>query len=221
MKAQTPIETASLPQEIPLFPLNGVLLLPSGQLPLNIFEPRYLAMVEDALKGQRMIGMIQPRDPATITGDAKEPLFDVGCAGKITSFEETDDGRYLVTLTGVSRFRLAAELETRKAGYRYAKVDWSDFGGDGELKECLGIDRARLKELLGQYFKLHNLSCDWDAVDGAADQKLITCLSMICPLGSNEKQALLEAGCCNSRAEMFMTMLDMAIREAYDCAGCH
>lgn len=211
----------SLPAEIPLFPLSGALLLPSGSLPLNIFESRYVAMIEDALKDSRLIGMIQPRDPEIVTGDTETPLFDIGCAGRIVAFEETDDGRYLVTLKGICRFRVNGERAAHNSGYRRAKIDWAPFAADLQLEDCLGLDRKQLKELLGRYFKLHKLSCDWGAVDSAADQKLITCLSMICPFGPNEKQALLEAACCKSRAEMFMTMLDMAIREEEAGGGCH
>jgi Lon protease-like protein len=207
-----------LPAEIPLFPLSGVLLLPSGQLPLNIFENRYRVMVEDSLRDSRLIGMIQPR----VSDDQSDPpLFPVGCAGRITAFEETDDGRYLITLTGISRFHLATELAPRKSGYRRAQVAWEPFAKDMKPETCLGLDRGRLKDLLGRYFQLHNLSCDWEAVDGATDQKLITCLSMICPFSPNEKQALLEAACSRTRADMFMTMLEIAIREADACGGCH
>lgn len=212
-----PLKTIKdLPPAVPLFPLGGVLLLPGGQLPLNIFEPRYLSMVDDSLKAERLIGMIQPRED----GAAGPALFDVGCAGKITAFEETDDGRYLITLTGISRFKVEQENDL-KNGYRSATIDWKPFENDMNLKSCLDLDRDRMKELLADYFNLHNLSCDWDAVDGAPDQKLITCLAMVCPFDAKEKQALLEAPCCHTRAEMFMTMLEMAVRDHHECGGCH
>jgi len=205
-------DVKELPREIPVFPLSGVLLLPGGQLPLNIFEKRYLAMVQDSLKEERLIGMIQPK--------SGENLFSVGCAGRITAFEETEDGRYLITLTGLSRFRTQAELPQRR-GYRRVMADWEAYSADMRPESCLDLDRDHLKKLLCDYFQLHSLSCDWDAVDGTPDQKLITSLAMICPLGPNEKQALLEAQCCRSRAQMFMTMLEMAVADKGECGGCH
>lgn len=213
----------ALPQEIPVFPLTGVLLLPRGQLPLNIFEPRYLAMVNDALRGDRMIGVIQPRDfQQGMTGN-KTPLFTTGCVGRITSFEETEDGRYLITLTGISRFHIDQELALVQ-GYRRARVKWDNFTDDLQAHDCLGIDRNQLKDLLRHYFNLEGLSCSWDMIDGASDDKLITALSMICPLDPGEKQALLEAACCRTRAKMFMTMLEMAVhndKDGCDCTGRH
>ncbi|HEY0900629.1 MAG TPA: LON peptidase substrate-binding domain-containing protein [Micavibrio sp.] len=211
----------ALPQDIPVFPLAGVLLLPRGQLPLNIFEPRYLAMFDDSLRTHRMIGVIQPRDFSTgLVSDAapdRAELFQTGCAGRITAFEETDDGRYLVTLTGVSRFHLTEELPLTN-GYRRARVSWAPFAADLAAPEGLDIDRLHLKELLRSYFTIEGLSCNWDSIDGASDDKLITALSMICPLEPSEKQALLEAACCRSRAQMFMTMLEMAVHN--DKGGC-
>lgn len=211
-------EIESLPREIPVFPLNGVLLLPGGQLPLNIFEKRYLAMVQDALKEERLIGMIQPRSGEAMAGIPA--LFDVGCAGRITAFEETEDGRYLITLTGICRFRAEEERPSR-GGYRRLAVNWRPFAADMQPQSCLDLDRDHLKSLLCDYFQMHSLSCDWNAVDGTPDQKLITSLAMICPLGPNEKQALLEAQCCSSRARMFITMLEMAVRDQGACGGCH
>ncbi|PJB73674.1 MAG: peptidase S16 [Alphaproteobacteria bacterium CG_4_9_14_3_um_filter_47_13] len=212
-------ETASLPEEIPVFPLAGVLLLPGGTLPLNIFEKRYLAMIEDILKADRLIGMIQPRDPENIN-NGESPLFDVGCAGRLTAFEETDDGRYLITLTGLCRFRVARELPLHKA-YRCVLAHWDSYKDDMEITSCLDLDRSYLKKLLGDYFSLHDISCDWDAIDGTPDQKLVTCLSMICPFNATEKQALLEAQCCRTRADMFVTMLEMAVRNHSCGGGCH
>ncbi len=210
-------KTAPLPREIPVFPLGGVLLLPAGQLPLNIFEPRYVAMVEDALKTDRVIGMVQPRQSSDGGGDK---LFEIGCAGRITAFEETDDGRYLITLTGLSRFKVKEELD-HVNGYRRFVADWTDFEADLNPKSCLDLDRDKLKDLLGNYFNLQQISCDWDSMDNVTDGKLITCLSMICTFDSNEKQALLEAACCKTRADMFMTMLEMAVRDGDCSGGCH
>jgi len=203
MDTQTPYKPDDLPDALPVFPLDGVLLLPRGHLPLNIFEPRYMAMVEDALKSDRIIGMVQPSGPDT--------LYAIGCAGRITSFNETTDKRYQVTLTGVSRFRIRNELPQQR-GYRRVEADWGSFADDLKAASaCIDLDRARLHKLLSSYFDLQGLSCQWDAIDNAPDDKLITCLSMICPLEASEKQALLEAPCCKTRAEMFMAMLELAV----------
>ncbi len=192
-----------MPLEIPIFPLTGVLLLPRGQLPLNIFEPRYLAMVDDAMRGNRLIGIIQPN------GDGG--LYNVGCAGRIFSYHETPDGRFEIVLNGICRFKIDNELPQQK-GYRRIKPNWSDFLNDMEPMGCLDIDRAAFSKHLKNYFDLHGLSCSWDAVDGASDEKLITCLAMICPFDAKEKQALLEAACCKERAKLFMTLLEMSVR---------
>ena len=193
-----------LPPEIPVFPLTGVLLLPRGQLPLNIFEPRYLAMVDDAMRTHRLIGMIQP------TGDEANKLFSIGCAGKITQYEETGDGRYLITLTGVSRFKVIREHPLEK-GYRRVSVTWTPFEHDLEQVSCLDMDREKLTHLLRHYFDQEGLSADWDTVAAVADERLITALAMVCPFEPAEKQALLEAACCKTRAKLFFTMLEMAI----------
>jgi Lon protease-like protein len=179
-------------------------------------------MVDDALRGDRMIGMIQPRNwSGGEAADDTAPLFETGCAGKITSFNETGDRRYFVTLTGVSRFMLAGELPLQN-GYRRGRPDWSGFGKDLEPAGCLDLDRERLKTLLAAYFDQHNIACEWNHIDGAPDEKLVTCLSMICPFDPGEKQALLEAGCCGQRAQMFMTMLEMAVKAGGCCGGhCH
>lgn len=207
-----------LPDILPIFPLNGVLLLPGGQLPLNIFEPRYLAMMDAALKADRLIGMVQPREiPRNLADDDTVPVYDTGCAGRITAFEETDDGRYLITLTGVARFRVAGEQPLLN-GYRRVRPDWS-YPKDKETADCLGIDRRRLTALLESYFSQQGLSCSWDAIDGAPDNRLITCLAMVCPFDAREKQALLEAACCKERARLFMTLLEMAV--SGPCDGKH
>ena len=216
MSMKPDIDIGDLPGEIPLFPLGGVLLLPGGQLPLNIFEERYIAMIDDALSGTRLIGMLQPKSE-----DESQELFNIGCAGKITSFEEQDDGRYIITLTGICRFELSEELAL-KNGYRRAQINWNKYQSDLNRKQCLDLDRQRLKDLLQNYFSMQEISCDWDAIDGASDQKLITCLSMICPFDAGEKQALLEAECCNTRADMFLAMLEMAINNGHALSGeCH
>lgn len=209
-----------LPENLPIFPLGGVLLLPCGQLPLNIFEPRYRAMVEDAMAGNRMIGMVQPRDKNVKEIKDDTEVFKTGCAGKITEFSETEDGRYLITLTGICRFDIEENVSVVK-GYRNVKANWSSYKEDLEEKSCLGLDRTRLKNLLQKYFEIQEMSCDWQAVEGAPDGKLITCLSMVCPFDHSEKQALLEARSCNDRAKLFMTMLEMASCESKDCRSHH
>lgn len=197
-----------------MFPLAGVLLLPSGQLPLNIFEPRYLKMVEDALAGDRMIGMIQPKN----NSDMKPALFDTGCMGKIIDFSETEDGRYLITLCGISRFKVAEELNVHTP-YRQVRPDWSLFTEDLNVAGCLDIDRQKLYGLLENYFQEKGFECEWEMIEQATDGKLITCLSMICPFDAKEKQALLEAPCCKTRSKMFKAMLEMAVHEAKSGCG--
>lgn len=196
-----------LPDDLPVFPLSGVLLLPRGQLPLNIFEPRYIAMVDESLRAHRMIGMIQPVHPGG------SDLFRIGCAGRIVDFRETDDGRYEITLRGVSRFHVVHEHAMTVGGYRHVRAGWSAFSCDLDPVGELNIDRAKLCGLLRAYFDMEGMDCNWAAVDNASDDRLMTCLSMICPLDAGEKQALLEASCGKARADLFMTMLEIATRD--------
>ncbi len=198
-----------LPEAIPVFPLTGVLLLPHGTLPLNIFEPRYVQMVDDALATKnKLIGMVQPKPD---TQSECPEIYQMGCAGRITDYSETSDGRYLINLTGISRFEITDELSATTL-YRQVKPNWRPFEDDISASDCLGLNRPKLKELLKSYFQQEGLSCDWDMVDQAGDEKLITCLAMVCPFEPREKQALLEAGTCKGRAELFMTMLEMALQ---------
>ncbi len=191
-----------LPDDLPIFPLEGVLLLPRGQLPLNIFEPRYLAMIDESLRtSHRLIGMVQPR--------ADGSLYDVGCAGRITTFDETADGRYLISLTGLIRFRIAKE-QAQKNGFRRVIPDWQGFEADMQPVKALDIDRDKLLHLLQNFFEQHGLNCDWSVIKDTPDDRLMTCLAMICPFESGEKQALLEAECCKQRADLFMTLLEIA-----------
>ena len=194
-----------LPATVPVFPLPGVLLLPRGRLPLNVFEKRYVAMLDDAIAGDRLIGMIQPSEPEA---DA-QPLYPVGCAGRITQFSETDDGRYLVTLAGVARFRIVEELSPCR-GYRRVAADWTPYAADLKAQGC-SIDRAKLIALLQEYFRKHGLSANWEAIENAPDERLLTSLAMICPFDPCEKQALLEADCLADRAQIMMTLLEIAI----------
>ncbi|HLS18806.1 MAG TPA: LON peptidase substrate-binding domain-containing protein [Paracoccaceae bacterium] len=201
---------ADLPEIIPIFPLAGALLLPRARLPLNIFEPRYLAMLDDALKsGHRLIGMIQP-----LGSDDTPPLQRIGCAGRVTSFTETEDGRYLVVLTGVSRFRVAEEVEGF-APYRRLHADWAGFDADLEQREDLpNFDRDALLLILRDYFDVVELALDWDSVAQADPGMLIDSLSMVCPFAPEEKQALLEAPDLANRAETLVTLMRFAIAGA-------
>jgi len=195
-----------LPATLPVFPLAGVLLLPRGRLPLNIFEKRYLAMFDDTIAGDRIIGMIQPSESEP---EAAPPLYPVGCAGRITQFSETDDGRYMVTLAGIARFRIVDELPLQR-GYRRVRADWTPYAADLKAQGC-SIDRARLVALLQEYFRKHGLSANWEAIENAPDERLLTSLAMICPFDPREKQALLEADCLTDRAQIMMTLLEIAI----------
>lgn len=193
------------PTVIPVFPLPGAILLPRGQLPLNIFEPRYLRMVDDALGSARIIGMIQPRDDSP----SPRPLYDVGCAGRITSFSETGDGRYLITLTGTLRFRVASELQ-RGTPYRLASVDYENFIADADPDPSEGlIDRERLFDAMRDYLSTERLSADWEAAVEAPTEALINSLAMGCPFAPNEKQALLEAPRLADRASCLITLMRM------------
>lgn len=202
-----------LPRTLPIFPLPGVLLLPRGRLPLNIFEPRYLAMVEDALGSGRMIGMVQPLDPDCRA--KAPPVYETGCAGRITTFSETDDGRFLITLSGVSRFHLLRELPEER-GYRRVQPAWERFLPDLEREPCGGVDRPRLLTGLRTYLKAQRISVNWDAIDGTPDERLVTSLAMICPFEACEKQALLEAPDLPERAKLLIALIEMAILDIRD-----
>ena len=205
-------EGTALPDSLPIFPLAGVLLLPRGRLPLNIFEPRYLAMTRDALGGERLIGMVQPNDPALGapgSGDINPPVYPVGCAGRITSFSETDDGRFLITLTGVSRFRISEELPLL-SGYRRIVPDWRPFAHDRDRSVKPNFDRERLVRGLKGFFTARQISADWEAIDKAPGEYLVTSLAMACPFAPSEKQALLEAADPDARADLLTMLVEMA-----------
>lgn len=197
-----------LPGEIPIFPLSGALLLPGGRLPLNVFEPRYLAIVEDCLASGRLFGMVQG-DPALPRIEIGSQIYRVGCLGRISSFSETDDGRYLITLTGVIRFRVREEVAMRR-GYRRAAVEYGDFGPDLILDGAPpAIDREALLDALRPYFHARGIEANWDAVEQTGDAMLVTTLCMLCPFEVREKQALLEAPTVESRAEMLVALMQM------------
>ena len=208
--------SADLPETIPVFPLPGALVLPRGRLPLNIFEPRYLAMVDDTLKTEhRLIGMVQP-----YPGD-EEPsrLHSIGCAGRITSLSETEDGRYLIVLTGISRFRIAQELDGFTP-YRRVNPGWEDFAGDlGQAEDLENWDREAFLILLKKYFDIMKLSSDWDSMREADTEMLLNSLAMMCPFPVEEKQALLEAPKLSDRAETLSALMRFAIAESGSSRG--
>lgn len=203
-----------LPQTLPIFPLGGVILLPGARLPLNIFEPRYLEMTEDALAGDRLIGMVQPSGDAR-AGEERPEVYGVGCAGRITSFSETDDGRYLITLTGVCRFDIAEEIDSGRA-YRRVRPRFDRFLSDMDEPASPHLDRDRLTRALRGYFQHCGLSADWKAISNAPDEALVTSLSMICPFSGAEKQALLEAADTTARADVMLGLIEMAVFDPDD-----
>jgi Lon protease-like protein len=203
--------SADLPPVIPVFPLPGALLLPRGQLPLNIFEPRYLEMIDDALRdSHRLIGMIQP-DPAQPGPEEKPALFKVGCVGRITQIAETGDGRYVLQLTGVARFRIEQELDVITA-YRQCRVSYAPFANDfiARKGEEL-VDRKALLESLSAFLKANNLKTDWEGVESAPNEALVNALAMMSPYGAAEKQALLEAPDLKTRAELLVAITEIEL----------
>jgi Lon protease-like protein len=196
---------------IPVFPLAGALLLPRGQLPLNIFEPRYLAMVDDALRaGRRLIGMIQP-DTAHPGPEAKPNLYQVGCVGRITQIAETGDGRYVLQLTGIARFRVAEELAVDTL-YRQCRVTYLPFADDFKPRKGEGeVDRASLLHALADFLKANNLKADWEGIENAPIEALVNALAMMSPYGSAEKQALLEAPDLKTRAEILIAVTEIEL----------
>jgi uncharacterized protein len=204
------IIASDLPETIPVFPLPGALMLPRARLPLHIFEPRYLAMIEDCMKSKtRLIGMIQTRD----TPSGERRLQAIGCAGRLTGFSETEDGRYMITLSGISRFRVKEEVQGFTP-YRRCMVDWSPFVLDLRREEETdsGFDRKKFLDLLGRYLSAMDLSTDWDSLKEAETELLINSLSMLCPFEPEDKQALLEAPSLSTRRETLVTLIEFALR---------
>lgn len=203
------IKHADLPDTISVFPLPGAVLLPRSRLPLQIFEPRYLQMLEDSLKTpQRLIGMIQPRP---IPGGA-DTLHTIGCVGRITQFSETDDGRYMITLTGLSRYRITREIDGFSP-YRRCEVAWDGFDRDmGKAEHDKGFDRTDFLGLVERYLARQQRTTDWDAMKEAEDELLINSLSMLLELDPEDKQALLEAPSLATRRETLVTLIEFALR---------
>ncbi|KNG93498.1 LON peptidase substrate-binding domain-containing protein [Pseudaestuariivita atlantica] len=203
-------QSFTLPDVIPAFPLPGALLLPRARLPLHIFEPRYLAMLDDALKTpERLIGMIQPND---VPGRAGHGVHRIGCVGRITQFSETEDGRYMITLTGISRYRVLEEVEGFTP-YRRFSVSWEGFDADrGPAEKDTGFDRSAFLDLLGRYFAARDLNTDWDTLKEADDELLVNSLSMLLDFEPEDKQALLEAPSLSTRRETLVTLIEYSLR---------
>ncbi len=206
-----------LPARIPIFPLSGVVLLPDAKLPLNVFEPRYLDMVRDAVAGDRIIGMIQPLKPGDDGGNPA--LYGIGGAGRITAFEETGDKRFQITLTGLSRFAVIEELRATTR-YRQVVADWDRFAADRWAEdEAPGVDRNRLLTALRAYLELSNIPAEWEAIVGAETGPLITSLAVICPFGPSEKQALLEAHDLFERGRIMTALVEMSLLQRASGGG--
>jgi Lon protease-like protein len=198
-----------LPATIPVFPLPGALLLPRGQMPLNIFEPRYLAMIDDALADRhRMIGMIQPDSPAPAD---KPTLYKVGCVGRITQLAETGDGRYLIQLTGIARFRVEQELDVATA-YRQCRVNYLPFRDDFIARKGEeAVDRNSVLQALTEFLDANNLKTDWEGIEKASNEALVNALAMMSPYGPAEKQAMLEAPDLKTRAEILVAVTEIEL----------
>ena len=216
-----------LPPRLPVFPLRGAILLPRSSLPLNIFEPRYLAMLHDVLAGSRLIGIIQPARSGKPQGDADDespqgkavPLRAVGCAGRVSSYQELDDGRLAITLSGICRFEMIGEAATPTA-YRIASVSYDKFAAD--LTQGLGeseVDRAALLRVLRTYLEENRFEADWTAIEQASSESLVNALSIMAPYGSEEKQALLEARDLKTRAEVLVALAEMEIAASGGSGG--
>lgn len=213
---------ADMPKVLPLFPLRGAILLPRASLTLNVFEPRYLALVDHALAGNRLIGVVQPAPEA---GSAESPagktfaLRRVGCAGRITAFTENDDGRVVISLAGVARFALAGDVEG-SAPFRTARVDFAPYAKDfvvGHGED--DVDRPRLIATLRSYLIANNLNADWDRINSASNERLVNMLSVLSPYGPEEKQALLEAPDLRARAEALIALAEMELAATDDGSG--
>ena len=205
---------SDMPATLPVFPLPGALLLPRGQMPLNIFEPRYIAMIDEAMKTNRLIGMIQPETEMTLSSRQSD-LYSVGCVGRITQFAEAGDGRYLITLTGVCRFRIASELAAITP-FRQCAMHYEEFATDfqAHAEEEL-VDREAVLLALRQFSEANGLSIDWKGIEAASNEALVNALSMMAPFGTREKQALLEAADLKTRAELLVaiTQIELARRD--------
>ena len=219
--------TPTLPKSLPIFPLAGVLLLPTGNLPLHIFEPRYMNMITDAMGSDRLIGMVQPRQPeaASRAGsvDDFEAVYHTGCAGRITDFTETDDGGFMISLNGLIRFNIAEELPLER-GYRRVRPDFTAFMGDLDIDLDTdlqfgargGPGQDRILSILKDYFSLKGMEADWSELMEWPETALVAALSMMCPFGAGEKQALLECAEAEERTDLLVTLMEMAVISGVD-----
>jgi uncharacterized protein len=215
---------SDLPAILPVFPLSGAILLPRANLPLTVFEPRYLSLVEDVMSGDRLLGIIQPRprsgdDTAESPLGKEVPLHTIGCVGRITSYQELEDSRLLISVTGVARFRSTGEDDT-ELPYRRLKVSYETFGHD--LTEGIGeeqVDRERLLSVLKAYLSVNKLAADWDSIKRASTEQLINALSIMSPFGVEEKQALLEAQSLQARADVLIALTEMELASGIGGAG--
>ncbi len=216
-RRQEGVSLTHLPSRFPIFPLSGAILLPGGNLPLNIFEPRYLQMIKDAMRGDKVIGMIQPNG----NGGEEEPaLYPVGCAGRITNFESTEDGRYLITLTGLCRFEIVEEL-TVATPYRQVTAAFDAWQDDLDPKAAPDSLRPHLVEALRRYFAVHDISVDWEQIEKAPLAGLMTSLAMICPFEAPEKQALLETADAADFGRTLVALLKMGTLGGESCGRHH
>ena len=206
-----------LPPTLPIFPLNSVLLLPHGQLPLNVFEPRYLNLVNDALGAGRFIGMIQPMrsGPSGMSSADATPLYSIGCCGRITSFQEQVGERLFISLRGVCRFRIDHELPI-KDGYRRVASDFAPFHSDLVEPNEAPIEAERLIASLRAYFRARDISADWDSLSKASPDMLVTTISMVCPFDAHEKQALLESPTFERRAQLLIGIIESSLNQPDD-----
>ncbi|MCZ6863272.1 MAG: LON peptidase substrate-binding domain-containing protein [Alphaproteobacteria bacterium] len=215
-----PNDIRQLPREVPIFPLSGAVLLPRAHLPLHIFEPRYLAMIEDASAGDGVIGMIQPRQTERQEPDDTPEIYGAGCLGRIVETQRNEDGRKLITLLGLCRFDVVGELPPAR-GYRRVTADYARFAGDLDEPGEGAFDRERLLSGLNAYFAARGVGGDWDRSEEAADELLIAAMTMICPFAPSEKQALLECPNLNDRAQMLTTLVEMSVAGTFGTSAEH
>ncbi len=218
MIGTAPNDIIELPREVPIFPLSGTVLLPRARLPLHIFEPRYLAMIEDACAGDGVIGMIQPRQAERQDPDDAPEIYGAGCLGRIVETQRNEDGRQLITLLGLCRFDVVGELPLSR-GYRRVAADYQRFAGDLDEPGEGVFDRDRLLSGLSAYFAARGVGGDWDQSEKAADELLIAAMTMICPFAPSEKQALLECPNLDDRAQMLTTLVEMSVAGTFETSA--
>lgn len=206
-----------LPESLPVFPLPGALLLPGCRMPLRIFEPRYLQMVEDAIAGNRLIGIVQP---LTDDDEFEPELQQVGCVGRIASVKQTEGGEYSISLVGVSRFEIVRELRSDKL-YRIVEVSWDGLREASREGDSACVDREELVANLRTYFDTHGLEANWRAIEKSGDEELVNSLAMVCPFEATEKQALLEAPDLQGRSRLVIALMNMSVLPEQDSSRIH